>query len=356
MTRKPQFAASAGSAAAQNRVTCPTVAVLPCEDHGDLAGAVARVRQLAPSLLPTALPRKVVIKPNLCDIAAWETGVTTDPAWLPALAGELRSIRPDVEITVVESDAISAYKTHRSCEETFDRLGYRSVAREHGVNLVNLSTADTIETSLQGIPYPVRIPTLLLEEFFFVSVANLKVHPYERMTATLKNSLGLLPDADISHFHPYLSTMISRLHSLCPPDLCIVDGRIGLEGQGPIIGDPVRMDTLVFGNDALAADLTACKLMMVPPDDVPHLRLVAKDLGRKLSGFQMIGHIRPLKFVFDRGRGHRPILIKFANRRLHKASERFTNLWIDRLIRFKREPVAFATRAFSKIARLPRRG
>jgi uncharacterized protein (DUF362 family) len=340
----------------KEKTSSPAVAVIPCEDHNNLSGATSQLRQLMPALLPSVLPRHVVIKPNLCDITAWETGVTTDPSWLPVLTAELRSIRSDVEITVVESDAVSAYKTYRSCDETFDRLGYRSVARECGVNLVNLSNAEAIEISFKDVPHAVSVPMLLLEEFFFISIANLKVHPYERMTAILKNSLGLLTNADISVFHPYLSTMISQLHSLCTQDLCIVDGRIGLEGSGPIIGDPVRMDTLIFSNDALAADVTACKLMMVPPGEVPHLRKVAGDLGRSFSGFQMIGDLHPRRFAFDPGRGHRSILLKFANRRFHKASELFTNRLVDRFIRFKREPVAFATQAIPKIARRLTRG
>src|ERR1700739_5158781 len=91
------------------------VAVLRCEDHGDLTGVLRRLRSISPSLLPAALPRKVVIKPNLCDLVSWEAGVTTDPAWLPVLDAQLRAIRPDVQIMVVESDAIGAYKTFRSC-------------------------------------------------------------------------------------------------------------------------------------------------------------------------------------------------------------------------------------------------
>ena len=97
---------------------------------------------------------------------------------MAALTVELRSIRPDVQIRVVESDAISAYKTYRSCDETFERLGFVSAAREAGIELVNLSRCDTIELRLDGVPMPVRIPELFLAEMLFISVANLKVHPY----------------------------------------------------------------------------------------------------------------------------------------------------------------------------------
>jgi uncharacterized protein (DUF362 family) len=338
---------SAGKQAAAN---LPTLAILRCEDHGNLAEVLNRLHLVSPSLLPASLPRKVVIKPNLCDVVSWEAGVTTDPSWLPVLAAELRVIRPDVQIVVIESDAVSAYKNYRSCDETYDRLGYRDLARKNGIELVNLSKSESIEISMDGIPMPILISELFLEEFYFISIANLKVHPYERMTAILKNALGLLTDADISSLHPYLSLLISQLHRLCPPDLSIVDGRIGLQGQGPILGDPVRMNSIIFSNDALAADVAACKLMMISPEEVPHLRRVAADMERDFPEVQLPADIHPRSFAFNAS-SHGDILLKFANRRLHRSSELFTNRWLDRFLRFKREPVKFATEAVPKLVR-----
>jgi len=227
------------------------VSAVMATERDDLAKRFATALWQVEGIAPAQLPQQVVIKPNLCDITSWETGATTDPRWVSVLAREFRAVRPDVRIRVVESDAVSAYKHRRSCDETFERLGWVDAAREENVELLNLSRVETIEIRLDGLPMPVRIPQIFLEEMYFVSVANLKVHPYTRMTGVLKNSLGLLADADISALHPYLSAAISGLHKLLPPDLCIVDGRIGLEGRGPILGDPVRMNTLLVGRDAV---------------------------------------------------------------------------------------------------------
>ena len=160
----------------------------------------------------------------------------------------------------------------------------------------------------------------------------------------------LLTDADISSLHPYLSLLISQLHRLCPPDLCIVDGRIGLEGQGPILGDPVPMNSIIFSNDALAADVAACRLMMIPPEEVPHLRKVAADLARDFPEVQLPANIQPRSFAFNDS-SHSAIILKFANKRLHRSSELFMNRWLDRFLRFKREPVKFATEGIPKLAR-----
>lgn len=345
-----QTAGVSGAAGEVDGTAGGNTAILRCDDHGDLGGVLQRLRAAAPRILPSSLPAKVVIKPNLCDLVSWDAGVTTDPSWLPVLAGELRAIRPDVRIVVVESDAISAYKDFRSCEETFDRLGYREVARQHGIELVNLSKTESIEISLDGIPLPVLLSELFLDEFYFISIANLKVHGYEYMTGILKNSIGLMTGADLTPMHPYLSMFIAQLHRLCPPDLCIIDGRIGLEGHGPIIGDPVRMNAIVFSNDALTADVAACELMKIPPREVPHLRQTAKTLGREIPEVALPADVRPHTFRFN-GPGHRTIMLKFANKRLHRSSELFANAWIDRWQRIKSNPLKFAAEAIPKLAR-----
>ena len=327
------------------------VSVVQLEDHDDLAAGFRLALENVRELFPSALPKQIVIKPNLCDITSWETGVTTDARWLKVLASEIRSIRPDAAIRVVESDAISAYKSYRSCDETFERLGFVSASQDCGIELINLSRENTIEIKLDGIPIPIRIPQLLLEEMYFISIANLKVHPYTRMTGVLKNSLGLLPDADISALHPYLSVLISRLHLLCPPDLCIIDGRVGLEGKGPIMGDRVRMDTLVVGSDALVTDEVSSLLMGIQPASVPHLRETAKDLGRSLGQYEIVGDLRPRVFAFDAAPVFPSILTKFANRRLHHRMEEFSRVWIDRAFRLKENPRSFVRNAIVKLSK-----
>lgn len=317
------------------------VIVVPAEDHDDLEGAFQRAVQTLPGLLPSRLPDQVLIKPNLCDIVSWDHGVTTDPRWVGVLSKALRHIREDVRIRIIESDAISAYRVRRSCRETFHRLGYSEAAEAAGVELVDLSRADSLLVRMAGLPEPVRVPELFLGEMFLISVANLKVHPYERMTGVMKNSLGLLSDADISGHHAWLPEVITGLHRYAPPDLCIIDARIGLEGIGPIIGHPVRTDTLIVGNDALAVDETACRIMDVEPRLVPHLAHAARSMGRTLGQVRVLGEVRVRPFVFDPGNIHKTIRTKFASRRIHKRFEVAANTWISRFYRFKRSPGSF---------------
>jgi uncharacterized protein (DUF362 family) len=57
------------------------------------------------------------------------------------------------------------------------------------------------------------------------------------------------------------------------PDLAIVDGIIGMEGDGPLNGTAKPMGVIVMGNDPLAVDATCCRLMMLDPDKIAYLVL-----------------------------------------------------------------------------------
>jgi uncharacterized protein (DUF362 family) len=64
------------------------------------------------------------------------------------------------------------------------------------------------------------------------------------------------------------------------PDLAIVDGIIGMEGDGPLNGSAKPMGVLIMGLDPLAVDATSCRLMQLDPERVRYLGLgYQKKLG-----------------------------------------------------------------------------
>ena len=55
----------------------------------------------------------------------------------------------------------------------------------------------------------------------------------------------------------------------------IVDGVIGMEGNGPIQGTPKPTGVLVMGRDLVAVDSTCCRIMGIDPEKVEYLRMAA---------------------------------------------------------------------------------
>jgi uncharacterized protein (DUF362 family) len=65
------------------------------------------------------------------------------------------------------------------------------------------------------------------------------------------------------------------------PELAIVDGIVGMEGDGPLNGTAKPFGALIMGCDLLAVDATCCRLMELDPEQIGYLVLGhGKKLGR----------------------------------------------------------------------------
>jgi uncharacterized protein (DUF362 family) len=64
------------------------------------------------------------------------------------------------------------------------------------------------------------------------------------------------------------------------PRYAIVDGIIGMQGNGPITGDPISPGLLVFADDPVAADTIAATLMGLDPGRLGYLVQAARFLGQ----------------------------------------------------------------------------
>lgn len=210
---------------------------------------------------------KIVIKPNLSDLCPPETGVTTHPRFIEALIKVLRQMA-NVKIYLIESNHWAA-----TADEEFEYLGYTELARKYDVALINLSKDKKIEVQINGKYLKrIKVPLTLLFADEFISVAKMKTHVNEVITCVLKNQFGLLPQRYKSKFHPHLSEVLTDLNNLYRPDLCIVDGIVGMEGQGPTNGTPRKFGIVIFGTDPVATDAVAAKTMGLNPKKIPHLK------------------------------------------------------------------------------------
>jgi len=56
------------------------------------------------------------------------------------------------------------------------------------------------------------------------------------------------------------------------PGLYIMDGIIGMQGQGPGSGDPVNLGWLLASTDPVAMDIAVCRLVGIEPVAIPALK------------------------------------------------------------------------------------
>ena len=228
---------------------------------------------------------KVLIKVNFITTKTWDTGATTDPIVVEAIVERLKNLA--VEIYVVESDA-----TMTNADKAFEATGMKEMCERNGIECINLRhLKDRVD-----IPIPsgetlgsITIPRIVAESAV-VSAAKLKTHTSTGVTLGMKNMFGLLPDKLKSRYHfRGISKVIVDINTVLRPALTVIDGFVGMEGRGPVGGDPVKMDLIIAGKDAVATDATACRTIGIDPRGIAHiLRAYEKGLGN-IDDIEVLG-------------------------------------------------------------------
>src|SRR6202046_2429824 len=119
---------------------------------------------------------------------------------------------------------------------------------------------------------------------FLVSLPKLKTHHWAGVTLSLKNMFGVVPGGcygwpkNILH-RAGIDRAILDINAAVRPDFAIVDGIVGMEGNGPIQGTPKPCGVLVLGDDPVAVDATCCRVMGLRPEKVKYLNAAGTLLG-----------------------------------------------------------------------------
>jgi uncharacterized protein (DUF362 family) len=104
------------------------------------------------------------------------------------------------------------------------------------------------------------------------------------LTCSLKNLFGVVPGAvygwpkNVLHFQGIHESILD-IAATVRPHLAIVDGVVGMEGDGPILGTPRQAGVVLIGRDLVAVDATAARVMGLRPEGVRYLAEAGRFLG-----------------------------------------------------------------------------
>jgi uncharacterized protein (DUF362 family) len=220
---------------------------------------------------------KVFIKPNLT-FPSYMPGVMTHPEAVEAAILALLDYTPHVYIGDSDSGGYNRFSMDRVYVET----GIAEFASKYGVQVVNLSTGASkpIQFKYKNKSFSLNLPTILLEETdLLVTMPVPKVHANSGVSLTFKNQWGCIPqNEDRLRLHPYLQHVILEVCQAVKAKIGIIDGQYGLNVNGPLRGEPVKLDWLMVADDLGAGARMACELMQIPLESIPHLRY-AKSRG-----------------------------------------------------------------------------
>ncbi len=128
------------------------------------------------------------------------------------------------------------------------------------------------------------LPDTVLGSDIVVSMPKLKTHHWAGVTLSLKNMFGIVPGScygwpkNLLHWAGITRALLD-INSTVRPDFSIVDGIVGMEGNGPLQGSPKACGVLVLGEDPVAVDATCSRIMGLVPDRIDYLAQASCLLG-----------------------------------------------------------------------------
>ena len=225
--------------------------------------------------------KTIVLKPNLVEFDP-DGVINTNPLVIEAAIDCFRTLGAR-QVLVAEGPG-----HRRDNEYLLTASGIYGVIKEHRVPYVDLNSDDVRPTRLLSSFTKLEqlyLPETLYNADLLVSMPKLKTHHWAGVTLSLKNMFGVVPGSvygwpkNILHWQGIHNSILDINSSLPVRQFAIVDGIVGMEGNGPLQGQAIDSGVLIFGEDLVAVDATAARLMKIEPKKIKYLAEAGEFLG-----------------------------------------------------------------------------
>ena len=213
---------------------------------------------------------RVLLKTNLLTATTPERAVVTHPKVIEAVAKAVLN----EGATPVVGDSPSGAFSKRRLRRVYQNSGLIKLSK-------NLDIELNYDTSVKKIKIPqgkklkkTSICNFLLDADKVISLPKLKTHYLMIMTLATKIMFGVIPGLTKARYHSRFirkkdfADMLLDVLSISKPNLVIMDGIIGMQGEGPMSGIPVNLGVLMASNNSVALDLSVCKMLDIEPTGI----------------------------------------------------------------------------------------
>jgi uncharacterized protein (DUF362 family) len=198
----------------------------------------------------------------------------------------------------------------RDNEYLLDASHFTDVLRTTRTPYVDLNTDVVTRVALTSAYTGLDVlllPRTVLDADLVISMPKLKTHHWAGITVSLKNMFGVIPGAvygwpkNVLHWRGIDNSILDINAALPVRRFNIVDGIVGMEGNGPIQGTGRTTGVVVFGEDPVAVDATCARLMLIDPLRVPYLIEATRFLGNaEVERIEQLGErLEPYAQDFD---------------------------------------------------------
>lgn len=243
---------------------------------GEVQARVREAMELADWKYYISPNSAVALKPNL----GWDKlipGAISAP-WV--IEGVVQVLKGHVrKIYLVESDQVVV-----NVEKAIRITGLDRLCVRYGIEWVNMSHGPFVQVRNKDalVLKDIHVPEILTRTEL-ITLPVLKTHNKTVISGAVKNQWGCLQTLR-HNFHLVLSQALVDVNKILQPRFAVMDGTVGLEGNGPKSGIPKEMGLVLAGGDLVAIDHVAARVMGFDPTHIDHLQLCASEgLGTNIT-------------------------------------------------------------------------
>lgn len=259
------------------------VFAVPCADY---VGAEAALREAVGCM--GGMERfvrpgeRILLKANLLRPAPPETAICTHPAVVEAIA----KLVAEAGGTALITDSPGGYVQKESVlRNLYEKTGIAQAAQNSGAELCMDPSARLVDLPQGRVLRQAEIIAPVLDSDGIFDLCKMKTHVFMGMTGAVKNSFGIIPGLTKVGFHgshpsqAQFAQVLLDLIGFMAPRLCVMDGILAMEGEGPgSSGTPRPVGLLLLSDNPLALDVIAGEIMGLPREHNP-LLLAAQERG-----------------------------------------------------------------------------
>jgi len=230
---------------------------------------------------------RVLLKPNLLYGKAPEKAVTTHPS---IIRGIIQIIREEGGFPFLgDSPGMG------SALGVAERAGIKKIADAMGCPIVEFNRPVLPKERKGRIFKNIEIDQTIFEADVVINLPKWKTHAQMLLTLGVKNLFGCIPGPRKALWHlkagedrKTFAQMLVDIYHIIQPSLTILDGIIGMEGNGPNSGRPIPIGLILASGDSLSLDQIVCDLLGILRESLLTNR-VAFEQGIEMDSIDVLG-------------------------------------------------------------------
>lgn len=281
----------------------PIVSIVRCQDYDDemvLKGLRHAINLMGGIQAFVKKGQRVLLKPNLLYGKPPEEAVTTHPS---IVKGMIQIVQEAGGLPFIgDSPSVG------SLIKTAEKAGIKAIADKMKCPLVEFNRPIQSPNQDGKRFKQLELDQSVLEADVVVNLPKWKTHAQMFLTLGVKNLFGCVPGPRKALWHlkagedrKIFTQVLVDIYQTVRPSLTVLDGIMGMEGNGPTSGQPIPIGLILASNDALSLDQIVCDLLRIPRESL-FTNQVAFEQGKGKGKIEVVGErleeIKISKFVF----------------------------------------------------------